>query len=165
MENRGRIVAADPQPRRLRRLEENCARLGAACVETTASDIAAAAPYDRILVDAPCSNSGVLRRRVDLRWRIRAEELTRLRLEQLSLLRKAAPLLVPGGRLVYSTCSLEPEENESVTREFLGESGDFTLESQRQLLPFADGVDGAYVASMRRAVADRSVLQPHAPIP
>ena len=151
MENRGRIVAADPQPQRLRRLEENCARMGAACVETTAADVAGAAPFDRVLVDAPCSNSGVLRRRVDLRWRIRAEELSRLRLEQLALLRKAAVLLKPGGRLVYSTCSLEPEENESVTREFLGESGEFTLESQRQLLPFADGVDGAYVAAMRRA--------------
>ena len=110
----------------------------------------AAAPFDRILVDAPCSNSGVLRRRVDLRWRIRPEELERLRREQVALLRQAAAQLKPGGRLVYSTCSLEPEENESVTREFLAGHGEFTLESQRQLLPFADQVDGAYVAGMRR---------------
>jgi 16S rRNA (cytosine967-C5)-methyltransferase len=119
-------------------------------VDTAAGGPAAAAPFDRILVDVPCSNSGVLRRRVDLRWRIRAEELARLRREQGALLRQAAAQLKPGGRLVYSTCSLEPEENESVTREFLGEHGEFTLESQRQLLPFADGVDGAYVAALRR---------------
>jgi 16S rRNA (cytosine967-C5)-methyltransferase len=150
MENRGHILAADPQPPRLRRLRENCARLGAVCVETTAGGAAGAAPFDRILVDAPCSNSGVLRRRVDLRWRIRAEELGRLREEQLALLRQAGALLKPGGRLAYSTCSLEPEENESVTREFLGAGGEFTLESERQLLPFADGLDGAYVAALRR---------------
>ncbi|MGA2540278.1 MAG: 16S rRNA (cytosine(967)-C(5))-methyltransferase RsmB [Verrucomicrobiota bacterium] len=150
MDNRGHILAQDPQPQRLRRLLENCARLGVACVETAAGGPAAAAPFDRILVDVPCSNSGVLRRRVDLRWRIRAEELARLRREQGALLRQAAAQLKPGGRLVYSTCSLEPEENESVTREFLAEHGEFTLESQRQLLPFADGVDGAYVAALRR---------------
>ena len=164
MDNRGHILALDNQPQRLRRLWENCARLGTTCVEI-AADAAPAAPadsppgenaagsasaFDRILVDAPCSNSGVLRRRVDLRWRIRAEELARMRREQLALLCQAAAQLKPGGRLVYSTCSLEPEENESVTREFLGGHTEFTLETERQLLPFADQVDGAYVAAMRR---------------
>jgi 16S rRNA (cytosine967-C5)-methyltransferase len=149
MENRGHILALDNQPQRLGRLRENCARLGVACVEI-AADSAGAAPFDRILVDAPCSNSGVLRRRVDLRWRIRVEELARLRREQAALLRQAAVRLKPGGRLVYSTCSLEPEENETVTREFLGERGEFALENERQLLPFTDQVDGAYVATLRR---------------
>ena len=162
MENRGHILALDNQPQRLRRLRENCARLGVSCVEI-AADVAsalradppcvgsaAAAPFDGILVDVPCSNSGVLRRRVDLRWRIREEELARLRQDQAALLRQAAARLKPGGRLVYSTCSLEPEENQSVTREFLGEQGEFTLENERQLLPFTDQVDGAYVATLRR---------------
>ena len=66
------------------------------------------------------------------------------------MLRQAAIRLKPVGRLVYSTCSLEPEENESVTREFLEEHAEFTLESQRQLLPFEDQVDGADVAALRR---------------
>jgi 16S rRNA (cytosine967-C5)-methyltransferase len=149
MENRGHILARDNQPQRLRRLRENCDRLGVTCVETEA-DAATAALYDRILLDAPCSNSGVLRRRVDLRWRIRAEELDRLRREQATLLRQAAAQLKPGGRLVYSTCSLEPEENETVAREFLAGHPEFTLERERQLLPFRDQVDGAYVACLSR---------------
>lgn len=148
MDNRGHILAQD-EPPRFSRLRENCARLGAACVEITASS-AAGAGFDRVLLDAPCSNSGVLRRRVDARWRIRPEQLARHHRLQGTLLRQAAAQLKAGGRLVYSTCSLEPEENESVTEEFLAENGEFTLESQRQLLPFADGVDGAYVAAMRR---------------
>jgi 16S rRNA (cytosine967-C5)-methyltransferase len=161
MENRGHILARDIQPQRLRRLRENCERLGVTCVEIAEGDIASAlradSPsagtgvllYDRILLDAPCSNSGVLRRRVDLRWRIRAEELVRLRGEQAALLREAAVQLKPGGLLVYSTCSLEAEENETVTRDFLAEHANFTLESERQLLPFRDQVDGAYVAALR----------------
>ena len=166
MENRGRILALDNQPQRVRRLRENCARLGVTCVETAAdvasadpgnvasalradpSCVRTAPPFDRILLDAPCSNSGVLRRRVDLRWRIRPEELVRLRREQGTLLRQAAARLKPGGRLLYSTCSLEPEENETVTREFLAEHSQFTLERERQLLPFRDQVDGAYVAAL-----------------
>jgi 16S rRNA (cytosine967-C5)-methyltransferase len=105
--------------------------------------------FDRILVDAPCSNTGVMRRRVDLRWRISTEEISRLRQTQLNLLKLAATKLKPGGVLVYSTCSLEPEENSEVVKEFLCEHENFKLESERQLLPFADNVDGAYVARLK----------------
>jgi 16S rRNA (cytosine967-C5)-methyltransferase len=107
-------------------------------------------PFDRILLDAPCSNTGVMRRRVDLRWRIRPEEIVRLRAGQLELLRQAAPLLKPGGTLVYSTCSLEPEENRNVVNEFLSEQTGLKLERERELLPFVQGVDGAYVATFTK---------------
>ncbi len=106
--------------------------------------------FDRILLDAPCSNTGVLRRRVDLRWRIRPGEIARLATTQLALLRQASAQLRPGGLLVYSTCSLEPEENGEVVKQFLDEHTGFTLERERELLPFTDGVDGAFVASIRR---------------
>ncbi len=106
--------------------------------------------FDRILLDAPCSNTGVMRRRVDLRWRIRPEEIERLRATQLDLLRKAAGHLKPGGVVVYSTCSLEPQENSEVVKGFLTEHTGFQLERERELLPFADGVDGAFVARIRR---------------
>jgi 16S rRNA (cytosine967-C5)-methyltransferase len=149
MQNRGRIVAWDNQPERLKLVRENCARLGITCVEFP--DSSPPPSFDRILVDAPCSNTGVLRRRVDLRWRIKSGEIDRLRQAQLALLQQAAPQLKAGGTLVYSTCSLEPEENESVTRNFLEERADFKLERERQLLPFADGVDGAYVARLRKS--------------
>jgi len=91
-----------------------------------------------------------MRRRVDLRWRIRPEEIERLRLAQLDLLRQAAPALRPGGKLVYSTCSLEPEENAGVIELFLNEHSQFRLERERELTPFADNVDGAYVCLLTR---------------
>jgi 16S rRNA (cytosine967-C5)-methyltransferase len=146
MANRGRIEARDNQPERLKLLEENCRRLGAACVDLAAAPGA----FDRILIDAPCSNTGVLRRRVDVRWRVRPEEIKRLSRAQSALLSQAAPELKPGGTLVYSTCSLEPEENEEVVRSFLENHPPFKLENERQLLPFIEGVDGAYVATFRR---------------
>jgi 16S rRNA (cytosine967-C5)-methyltransferase len=152
MQNRGRITAQDIQPDRLDLIRENCARLGATCVEASLAPggILAnpAKKFDRILVDAPCSNTGVMRRRVDLRWRIRAEEIERLRAAQLELLRQAAPRLKPGGTLIYSTCSLEPEENGEVIKQFLSEHPQFKLENERELLPFIDRVDGAYVAKL-----------------
>ena len=163
MNNQGRIVAQDVSDERLKWIQENCARLGVTCVETqraagilpaglgekdgTASGTPAAR-FDRILVDAPCSNTGVMRRRVDLRWRIQPEEIECLRAAQLDLLQQAAPQVKPGGVLVYSTCSLEPEENGEVVKQFLSDHAGFKLESERELLPFADNVDGAYVARL-----------------
>ena len=90
-----------------------------------------------------------MRRRVDLRWRIQPEEIERLHTVQLGLLKQAALKLKPGGVLIYSTCSLEPEENQEVVQGFLREYKNFKLESGRQLLPFAEHVDGAFVARLK----------------
>ena len=106
--------------------------------------------FDRILVDAPCSNTGVLRRRVDLRWRICADEIVRLQKAQRELLDLAAGWLKPGGILVYSTCSLEPEENALLVKEFVASHGNFQLEAARELTPVDDAVDGAFVARLER---------------
>jgi 16S rRNA (cytosine967-C5)-methyltransferase len=92
-----------------------------------------------------------MRRRVDLRWRIQPEEILRLQQMQLDLLNIAATKLNPGGVLVYSTCSLEPEENGEVVKEFLRAHTDLELENARELLPFADNVDGAYVARLKHS--------------
>lgn len=151
MRNEGRLLAHDTTPERLKLIEQNCARLGVTCVQTvlpSALDAQPSTTFDRILIDAPCSNTGVMRRRVDLRWRIRPREIGRLRAAQLELLRQAALLLKPGGRLVYSTCSLEPEENSEVVNEFLAGRADFKLERTRELLPFVEAVDGTYVARL-----------------
>ena len=154
MENDGELLACDLTADRLRLVTENCTRLGVTCVKTLAlGDHPEAAliqmKFDKVLVDAPCSNTGVLRRRIDLRWRLQPEEIARLRATQLKLLALAAAHLNPGGTLVYSTCSLEPEENAEVVQEFLTTHPQFKLESERSLLPFRDGVDGAYVAKLK----------------
>jgi len=91
-----------------------------------------------------------MRRRVDLRWRIQPEAIQRLRAMQLELLRQAALAVKAGGALVYSTCSLEPEEDSEVVKAFLSQQPGFNLERERELLPFADGVDGAFVARLKR---------------
>ncbi len=147
MNNQGRVVAQDNQPERLKLIQENAARLGASIIEvgTPKTPIPL---YDKVLVDAPCSNTGVMRRRVDLRWRIRPEEIDRLQRTQLELLDAAGRLLKTGGTMVYSTCSVEPEENQGVVEEFLKRYSDFRLESQRDLIPFRESVDGAFVAKI-----------------
>ena len=155
MHNRGHIQAGDNNEQRLKLVEENCHRLGVTCVTTSPVTNAPTKKFDRILVDTPCSNTGVLRRRVDLRWLIRPEEITRAATAQLEILDKAAPSLKPGGTLVYSTCSLEPEENHALVQQFLKTHPQFHLANERQLLPFTDDADGAYVATLE------SVDTPH----
>jgi 16S rRNA (cytosine967-C5)-methyltransferase len=153
LKNEGKLVAYDTNPSRLKLIEENCARLGVTCVKTISAEGLSNRQdwmFDRILVDAPCSNTGVMRRRVDLRWRIREEEIIRLQTMQIELLRQAALLLRPGGNLIYSTCSLEPEENDQVIERFVAEQPAFQIVKRRQLLPWVERVDGAYVANLRR---------------
>jgi 16S rRNA (cytosine967-C5)-methyltransferase len=153
LKNTGTIIAHDTSPDRIKLVEENCKRLGVTCVTTVLPSTLGSRPstlFDRLLIDAPCSNTGVMRRRVDLRWRIRETELARLRAAQLQLLRDAVPRLKPGGTLVYSTCSLEPEENDEVVREFLAEHSGMHLQRERALTPWEHGMDGAYVARFTR---------------
>jgi 16S rRNA (cytosine967-C5)-methyltransferase len=147
MGDSGRIVASDSSPDRLKSVAENYNRLGVKCVEINI-DPGSLGQFDRVLVDAPCSNTGVMRRRVDLRWRIQPREFTRLAEVQMGLLNTAAQHLKPAGTLVYSTCSLEPEENENVVRRFLEANPNYRLELERGLAPFKEAVDGAFVAKM-----------------
>jgi 16S rRNA (cytosine967-C5)-methyltransferase len=113
-----------------------------------ATDPEAQGPFDAVLVDAPCSNTGVLRRRLEARWRLQPPELERCQRQQLELLADAARRVRPGGRLVYSTCSVEPEENGGVVQAFLAAHPGYRLTRSRSLDPARDGVDGAYVACL-----------------
>jgi 16S rRNA (cytosine967-C5)-methyltransferase len=146
LNNRGRILAQDLEPSRLKMVSENALRMGADSITTDSAKFPSDTAFDRILVDAPCSNTGVTRRRIELRWRITPEEIERLAKTQLSLLKQAARRLRLGGTIVYSTCSLEREENQAVIREFLTVHSKFKMEVERNLSPVRDRVDGAYCA-------------------
>ena len=160
MQNRGTIIACDRDPERLRILEDNVARLGTTIVHAIYHDwlrddllkqIASIGPFDRVLVDAPCTNTGVIRRRLDVRWRLRSEDFSRMPNEQFIITHAGLRLLKPGGVLVYSTCSLEQEENEHVVRRLLSELPGLRLETERDSLPFRDGFDGAFAAKLFKA--------------
>ena len=169
MKGRGRIVAVDTDEARLRELSVRAKRAGVTIATTVlAGKFAAdglARKADVVLVDAPCSGSGTIRRNPSLKWSVREEDLERLSVRQLELLRKYAPLVKPGGRLVYSTCSLFRAENEAVVEKFL--AGDPTFrgadasagipwEVQRSehgsilILPHRHPADGFFVAVLER---------------
>ena len=156
MDNEGRIVACDLYESRVARLRENLHRLGVRNTQILVHDCRQAgeplepASFDRILVDAPCSNTGVLRRRVDVRWRLSDEDFLRMPAQQLALVRRTATLLRPGGTLVYSTCSLEPEENERLVEQALAAVPGLRFIESRRTLPFVDAVDGAFAAKFTR---------------
>jgi 16S rRNA (cytosine967-C5)-methyltransferase len=146
------VIAADLHEHRLRALHSQLIRLGLAGVQLIALDAAQplpfAARFDRMLVDAPCSGTGTLARHPEIRWRLRPEQLTEFHVLQTKLLRNALGHLAPGGRLVYSTCSIEAEENESVAGEVLHDSASVRLaaadEAQKTPAPhLAPGLDAA----------------------
>jgi 16S rRNA (cytosine967-C5)-methyltransferase len=169
MANRGRIVAADPHAGRLGLLREACARLGAVIVEPRLGDARALAEAlgptcDRVLVDAPCSNLGVLRRNPDAKWRRRQSDFATLVPAQATILEAAAGLVRPGGVLVYATCSLEPEENEAVVAGLRARRSDFVPDPLPpgvpaacrgapdilQMMPHRHGSDGFTAHRLRR---------------
>ena len=159
MENRGVIVACDREEKRVRMLKENLGRLGVSVATVCQHDwlqtrlpreIEEVGLFDRILVDVPCTNTGVMRRRVDVRWRLQPNSLAHMREQQLEILRRVSGLLKPGGALVYSTCSLEPEENEEAVQQLLLEFPNWRLAEQKFLRPFIDKIDGAFAARIVR---------------
>jgi 16S rRNA (cytosine967-C5)-methyltransferase len=168
MGNRGRIIAMDPNAARLRLLTQAAGRLGVDIVETHAGGVAAVGGRfkgrcDRVLVDAPCSNLGVLRRNPDVKWNRDESDLARLAEKQRGILAAAAALARPGGRLVYATCSLEPEENDLIVRGFLDGHPDWTVDPPAEFpvapdpdgfircLPHVHGTDGFTAVRLARA--------------
>ena len=109
--------------------------------------------YDAVLLDAPCSNTGVMRHRVDVKWRLQPGDFKKHPQQQLSLLHAAARLVAPGGRLVYSTCSIDREENEHVVRAFLASKagGPYTLERSVLSYPWTSGHDGGAAFLLRKS--------------
>jgi 16S rRNA (cytosine967-C5)-methyltransferase len=159
MQNQGLIVACDRDPKRIDLLDKNLSQLDVQIAQTACCDwvrdeapigIKSSAPFDRILVDVPCSNTGVMRRRVDVRWRLTPDDFKRTAGRQMSILRSVIPLLRPDGILVYSTCSLEPEENEEIVAQLAQGVSDLALVQQESVLPFRDHFDGAFVAKFVR---------------
>ncbi len=154
MANSGTLFACDRDSPRINLLKENLKQLGVVNTRVVRQDWNEGAialelrdrKFDRILVDAPCTNTGVMRRRVDVRWRLRADDFTRMPEQQLVILRAVLPRLKPGGALVYSTCSIEEEENEQVVRRLLAEFPGLRLQEERSILPWRDHLDGAFAA-------------------
>ena len=153
MRDTGRIVAADVDAARVSRIAENAARLGLGIIEplTIRRDLSDLpdGPFDAVLVDVPCSNTGVLGKRPEARWRLQPADPEELAVLQQSLLQVALLRTRPGGRVVYSTCSIEPEENATVVQAVLAAHPGWRLERESLHLP-GQPADGAYQARLVR---------------
>jgi 16S rRNA (cytosine967-C5)-methyltransferase len=167
LDNHGEVVALEHDHGRARRLRQNLERLGVKCVTVVEADAVTfidPRPFDRILLDAPCTGLGVLRRHPEIRWRRTPADVVRAAERQLALLNHLSGLLRPGGTLVYATCSTEPEEGEEVVERFLAGADGYRLDTVPELLagiavqhpglyrtePHRLPVDGFFAARLRR---------------
>jgi len=170
MDNKGEIVARDVYGHKLRLVEENCARLGISIVRTElfdamVKDQGSIGKYDRVLLDAPCSGFGVIRRKPDLRWKKDPKNLKELVDMQKRILELASGYVKPGGKLIYSTCTINRAENLDVVKDFLSNNPQFHMESimglvpeklendsahmgYLELYPNVHGTDGFFIAKM-----------------
>jgi 16S rRNA (cytosine967-C5)-methyltransferase len=175
LEETGQVISLDLHEHKVKLINENAARLGLNNIETKAMDSRKVqeefegSAFDRILLDAPCSGLGVMRRKPDMKYTKKEEDLNRLQSIQLQLLDSVTPLLKPGGTLVYSTCTIDRSENEEVVAAFLQKHTDFEgdlsviermpkaiqplmTDFQLQIFPQDFGSDGFYIASLRKKV-------------
>ncbi len=171
MRNRGRVIACDVHPAKLVRLSARIAAMGIEIVEAHDQDArrlgrARAGAGDRLLLDLPCTGLGVVRRRPEIKWRLRPDHIATMAQTQRQILHGAADAVRPGGVLVYSVCSLEDEEGQAIVEEFLGTRRDFAPDLSVPLpqplrarpagragmlvLPHLHGTDGFYIARLRR---------------
>ena len=170
MKNKGSIYACDIHKHRLDLIAENCKRLGISNVELVQQDGTKLTkrwqePFDVVLCDVPCSGLGVLGRRADARWAKESEDIAGLCKIQKKILEEAAQLVVPGGTLIYSTCTIAPEENQEMVKAFISEHPEYELDETLtdcwldvdkeetgyvQFLPFIDDMDGFFIARMMR---------------
>jgi 16S rRNA (cytosine967-C5)-methyltransferase len=154
MGGEGEVVAVEAHPGRAGALEETCRQMGAEhvrVVQADAREFRDAQPFDRVLVDPPCSGLGTLQARPDLRWQPRRGQIAELAHKQAQLLRAGAGQLRAGGSLVYSVCTISREEADQVVDDFIAEASDFSCDQRWQLLPSSDGTDGFFIALLRRA--------------
>ena len=159
----GKLVAMDLPGARIDRLKENLARVSGVEVALVQADVLENAVtalrehklpeiFAAVLIDVPCSNTGVMRHRADVKWRLQEGDFKKHPKQQLALLHAAARLVAPGGRIVYSTCSIDKEENERVVAEFFNSraGGPFQLEKSVVSLPWVTGHDGAAAFLLRK---------------
>jgi 16S rRNA (cytosine967-C5)-methyltransferase len=160
------LIASDRSAARLGRLVENVRRVGATNIQMLVMDVRvrAVGQFDAVLLDAPCSGTGTFRRHPDARWRLRSADIAAMSASQRQLIDAAAGLVRPGGLLVYSTCSIDPEENDQVVDSFLATHADFMLDpppagtlpagvldhGRLRVLPHVHGTDGSFAVRLRR---------------
>ena len=146
------LTATDLHEHRLPTLKENLDRQGSPFVRTAQADWSLPCRtewkgrFDAVLLDVPCSNTGVIQRGVDVRWRLTPEEIRRLAALQKTILENASHAVKPGGRLVYSTCSIDAEVDGLLVRDFLQYHPEWTLKEEKLILPHEEKSDGAYAA-------------------
>ncbi len=156
--NSALVTATDANDYRIPMIKDNLSRLGAQSAEIEEYNWENPCPehqrgqFDAALLDVPCSNTGVIQRRVDVRWRLSESEITRLASVQQTIMKNAACAVRPGGRMVYSTCSIDKEENSDNVRRFTAEHPEWTLECEKLILPHEEHADGAYCALLRRSI-------------
>lgn len=155
MENKGQIIALDIHEWKLKELKRRARRAGAHNIETRAIENSKTIKRlkdgaDALLIDAPCTGLGVLKRNPDAKWKINEDFLHRVVKEQADILDRYSQMLRKGGNMVYATCSILPEENEQQIEQFLSNHPDFELMNQEHLLPHQTGYDGFFIAHLTR---------------
>jgi 16S rRNA (cytosine967-C5)-methyltransferase len=168
MRNQGRVTACDKSRERLKLLVDNAKRLGITIIAPVASDVFdfEGEPFDRVLLDPPCSGWGTAQKNADLRWSKSREDINNLCKVQRAMIDRAARLVKPGGILVYSTCTIIRRENDQIIEEFLLRHKDFEIETAAgyfdkeivnergyvKTYPDIEGFDGAFCARLRRRI-------------